>query len=199
LPKYINRPCETGDREWYQTIFAKDIGAVAAPTAGMHFSKELMKRMEIKGVEFAPITLHLGLGTFRTIDVEDLSKHKMDAEFYRVPPETVNLVNVAKNKERTARSKVCAIGTTSLRAVESAVSAEGQLKTVESGWTNKFIFPPFDFNIADSLISNFHLPKSSLLIMVAAFGGHELIMHAYEEALKEDYRLFSYGDAMFIK
>ena len=189
LPKYINRPCEAGDREWYQTIFAKDIGAVAAPTAGMHFSKELMKRMEIKGVEFAPITLHLGLGTFRTID----------AEFYRVPPETVNLVNVAKNKERTGRNKVCAIGTTSLRAVESAVSAEGQLKTVESGWTNKFIFPPFDFNIADSLISNFHLPKSSLLIMVAAFGGHELVMHAYEEALKEGYRLFSYGDAMFIK
>jgi S-adenosylmethionine:tRNA ribosyltransferase-isomerase len=199
LPKYINRPCEAGDREWYQTIFAKDIGAVAAPTAGMHFSKELMKRMEIKGVEFAPITLHLGLGTFRTIDVEDLSKHKMDAEFYRVPPETVDMVNVAKNKERTSRNKVCAIGTTSLRAVESAVSAEGQLKTVESGWTNKFIFPPFDFNIADSLISNFHLPKSSLLIMVAAFGGHELIMHAYEEALKENYRLFSYGDAMFIK
>jgi len=199
LPKYINRPCEPEDRDWYQTIFAQDVGAVAAPTAGLHFSRELMKRMEIKGVEFSPITLHLGLGTFRTIDVEDLSRHKIDAEYFRVPEETVRQVNRAHDRDKPVRNKVCAIGTTSLRAVESAVSAERLLKTVETGWTNKFIFPPFEFHIADCLISNFHQPKSSLLIMVAAFGGHDLVMHAYEEAIREDYRLFSYGDAMLIK
>ncbi|MCB9082659.1 MAG: tRNA preQ1(34) S-adenosylmethionine ribosyltransferase-isomerase QueA [Lewinellaceae bacterium] len=194
LPKYITRPSEELDRDRFQTIFAKEIGAVAAPTAGLHFSRELMKRLEIKGVDFAELTLHIGLGTFRSIDVEDLSKHKMDAEYFRITAESVETVNRAKE----GRHRVCAVGTTSIRAVESAVSAEGLLKPAE-GWTNKFIYPPYDFTIADSMITNFHLPKSSLLIMVCAFGGYELIMHAYEEAIKEDYRFFSYGDAMLIK
>lgn len=193
LPKYITRAPKESDRERYQTVYAKEIGAVAAPTAGLHFSKELMKRLEIKGLGFAEITLHIGLGTFRTIDVEDLSKHKMDAEYFRVGPEAVNVVNKAKENRR----KICAVGTTSMRAVESAVSAEGMLKPAE-GWTNKFIYPPYDFNIADAMVTNFHLPKSSLLIMVCAFGGYDLIMEAYEVAIKEEYRFFSYGDAMLI-
>ncbi len=193
LPKYIMRPPKESDRERYQTVYAKEIGAVAAPTAGLHFSKELMKRLEIKGLGFAEITLHIGLGTFRTIDVEDLSKHKMDAEYFRVGPEAVNVVNKAKENRR----KICSVGTTSMRAVESAVSAEGMLKPAE-GWTNKFIYPPYDFNIADAMVTNFHLPKSSLLIMVCAFGGYDLIMEAYEAAIKEEYRFFSYGDAMLI-
>lgn len=193
LPKYITRAPKESDRERYQTVYAKEIGAVAAPTAGLHFSKELMKRLEIKGLNFAEITLHIGLGTFRTIDVEDLSKHKMDAEYFRVGPEAVNVVNKAKEN----RKRICSVGTTSMRAVESAVSAEGMLKPAE-GWTNKFIYPPYDFNIADAMVTNFHLPKSSLLIMVCAFGGYDLIMEAYEMAIKEDYRFFSYGDAMLI-
>ncbi len=193
LPKYIIRPSEDMDRERYQTVYAKEVGAVAAPTAGLHFSRELMKRLEIKGLEFAEITLHIGLGTFRSIDVEDLSKHKMDAEYFRIPMESAELVNKAKE----GRHRICAVGTTSMRAIESAVSAEGLLKPAE-GWTNKFIFPPYDFTIANAMITNFHLPKSSLLIMVCAFGGYELIMEAYEEAIREEYRFFSYGDAMLI-
>lgn len=193
LPKYITRAPKDSDRERYQTVYAKEIGAVAAPTAGLHFSKELMKRLEIKGLGFAEITLHIGLGTFRTIDVEDLSKHKMDAEYFRVGPEAVNVVNKAKEN----RKRICSVGTTSMRAVESAVSAESMLKPAE-GWTNKFIYPPYDFNIADAMVTNFHLPKSSLLIMVCAFGGYDLIMEAYEVAIKEEYRFFSYGDAMLI-
>ncbi len=193
LPKYIVRNTEDADRDRYQTVYAKEIGAVAAPTAGLHFSRELMKRLEIKGIDFAELTLHVGLGTFRTIDVEDLSKHKMDAEYFRIPSDAVNLVNRAKQAEK----HVCAVGTTSMRAIETSVSAEGLLKPAE-GWTNKFIFPPYDFSIANSMITNFHLPKSSLLIMICAFGGYELIMEAYEEAVKEKYRFFSYGDAMLI-
>ncbi len=193
LPKYITRNPNDTDRERYQTVYAKEVGAVAAPTAGLHFSKELLKRLEIKGLEFAELTLHIGLGTFRTIDVEDLSKHKMDAEYFKIAADAVNTVNKAKDR----RSRICAIGTTSMRAVESAVSAEGMLKPAE-GWTNKFIYPPYDFSIASAMITNFHLPKSSLLIMVCAFGGYDLIMEAYEEAIKEEYRFFSYGDAMLI-
>lgn len=193
LPKYISRPAEDLDRERYQTVYAKELGAVAAPTAGLHFSEELMKRLEIKGIEFAELTLHIGLGTFRSIEVEDLSKHKMDAEYFRIPDAAVNLVNNAKAEKR----KICAVGTTSVRAVESAVSAEGYLKLAE-GWTNKFIYPPYDFQIPTAMITNFHLPKSSLLIMISAFGGNELIKKAYKEAVKEKYRFFTYGDAMLI-
>ncbi len=193
LPKSIGRPAEESDKERYQTIFAKEVGAVAAPTAGLHFSRELMKRLEIKGVDFAELTLHVGLGTFRSIDVEDLSKHKMDAEFFRIGRSCVEKVN----KALESKNQVCAVGTTSMRAIESAVSAEEMLKTAE-GWTNKFIYPPYDFSIANAMITNFHLPKSSLLIMVCAFGGYDLIMEAYQQAIKEGYRFFSYGDAMLI-
>ncbi|MCB0571413.1 MAG: tRNA preQ1(34) S-adenosylmethionine ribosyltransferase-isomerase QueA [Phaeodactylibacter sp.] len=193
LPKYITRPAEDLDRDRYQTVFAKEIGAVAAPTAGLHFSRELLKRLEIKGVDFAELTLHIGLGTFRSIDVEDLSKHKMDAEYFRIPAPGVSAVNRAKE----GKHRVCAVGTTSMRSIESAVSAEKMLKPAE-GWTNLFIYPPYDFSIADSMITNFHLPKSSLLIMVCAFGGFDLIMEAYHQAIKEEYRFFSYGDAMLI-
>jgi S-adenosylmethionine:tRNA ribosyltransferase-isomerase len=193
LPKYINRPVEDIDKERYQTVFAKETGAVAAPTAGLHFSRELLKRLEIKGSEFAELTLHIGLGTFRSIDVEDLSKHKMDAEYFNIKEDAANKVN----KALTNKKHVCAVGTTSMRSIESAVSAEGMLKAAE-GWTNLFIYPPYDFHIADRMITNFHLPKSSLVIMVSAFGGHDLIMEAYEIAIKEKYRFFSYGDAMLI-
>lgn len=193
LPKYITRPAEELDRDRYQTVYAKEVGAVAAPTAGLHFSKELLKRLEIKGLEFAELTLHVGLGTFRTIDVEDLSKHKMDAEYFRIRQEAVETVNKAKDR----KNQICAVGTTSMRAIESAVSAEGYLKPAE-GWTNKFIYPPYDFSIANAMVTNFHLPKSSLLIMVCAFGGYDLVMEAYEAAIKEEYSFFSYGDSMLI-
>lgn len=193
LPKYINRPAEALDRERYQTIYATNIGAVAAPTAGLHFSRELMKRLEIKGINFAKLTLHVGLGTFRNIEVEDLSKHKMDAEYFYIPEDAAAHVNKAQKEKR----RICAVGTTSMRAIESAVSALSTLKTAE-GWTNKFIYPPYEFSIANSMITNFHLPKSSLVIMVCAFGGYDLIMEAYDQAIKEKYRFFSYGDAMLI-
>jgi len=193
LPKYINRPAEAIDRERYQTIYAKEVGAVAAPTAGLHFSRELLKRLEIKGVNFAELTLHVGLGTFRSIDVEDLSKHKMDAEYFRIPPHAAEIVNQGKDRA----SRICSVGTTSMRSIESAVSADGYLKPAE-GWTNLFIFPPYDFSIANCMVTNFHLPKSSLLIMICAFGGYDLLMEAYQEAIKKKYRFFSYGDAMLI-
>ena len=193
LPKYLNREVEEIDRLRYQTVYAKNMGAVAAPTAGLHFSEELLKRLELKGVNSAFITLHVGLGTFRSIDVEDLSKHKMDAEYFNIPEEAMNIVNNAT----ASKKRICSIGTTSMRTIESAVSAEGTLKMAE-GWTNKFIYPPFDFSIADSMITNFHLPKSSLMIMVSAFGGKDLIMEAYQQAIKKKYRFFSYGDAMLI-
>lgn len=193
LPKYITRPPEDLDSERYQTVYAKETGAVAAPTAGLHFSRELMKRLEIKGAELAEVTLHVGLGTFRSIDVEDLSKHKMDAEYYSISEKAANSVNRAKE----GNHRICAVGTTSMRTIESSVSATGLLKPSE-GWTNTFIYPPYDFSIANSMITNFHLPKTSLIIMIAAFGGFELIMEAYQEAIKEKYRFFSYGDAMLI-
>ncbi len=193
LPKYIEREAEDLDRERYQTIYAKENGAVAAPTAGLHFSRELMKRLELKGINFAELTLHIGLGTFRSIDVEDLSKHKMEAEYFKIGATAADVVNKALNNHK----KICSIGTTVIRSVETAVSAERHLKPVE-GWTNKFIYPPYDFHIANSMITNFHLPKSSLLILVCAFGGIDLIMDAYNEAVKEKYRFYSYGDAMLI-
>ncbi len=193
LPKYITRNSEDVDRERYQTVYAKEPGAVAAPTAGLHFSKELMKRLEIKGVNFAEVTLHIGLGTFRTIDVEDLSKHKMDAEYFRINQMAADVVNKGKQADK----RICAVGTTSMRAIETAVSAGNLLKPAE-GWTNLFVYPPYDFHIANAMVTNFHLPKSSLLIMVCAFGGYELVMEAYEQAVKEKYRFFSYGDAMMI-
>lgn len=193
LPKYIKRSAEPLDTERYQTVFAKEIGAVAAPTAGLHMSHELIKRFEIKGVNFAEVTLHVGLGTFRDIEVEDLSKHRMDAEYFKIKQNSCDIVNAGLKSKR----RICAVGTTSMRSIESAVSAESLLKPVE-GWTNKFIYPPYDFNIANSMITNFHLPKSSLIIMICAFGGYDLIMKAYEEAVKEKYRFTSYGDAMLI-
>lgn len=193
LPKYLGREAEDIDKERYQTVFAKEIGAVAAPTAGLHFSKTLLKQMEIKGINFSEVTLHIGLGTFRNIEVEDLSKHKMDAEYYRITQEAADIVN----KSKINKKKVCAVGTTAVRSIESSVSAEDLLKASE-GWTNLFVYPPFEFHIPDAMITNFHLPKSSLMIMISAFGGKELIMDAYQEAIKEKYRFFSYGDAMLI-
>ncbi len=193
LPKYIHRTPEETDKDRYQTVYAKEEGAVAAPTAGLHFSDELLKRLEIKGVDMAELTLHVGLGTFRSIEVEDLSKHKMDAEFFRITQEAVDKVNRAIDNKKN----VVAIGTTSMRSVESAVSATGKLKT-EEGWTNLFIHPPYDFHVCNAMITNFHLPKTSLIIMACAFGGYDLMMKAYKEAIKKKYRFFSYGDAMLI-
>ena len=193
LPKYIKRKVEDTDKERYQTIFAKNEGAVAAPTAGLHFSRELMKRLEIKGVNFSYVTLHVGLGTFRTVEVEDLTKHKMDSEEVTIPEKTVKVVNNAIDKKK----RVCAVGTTVMRGVETSVSVSGHLNPY-TGWTNKFIFPPYDFSIANCMITNFHMPESTLLMMTCAFGGYDLVMKAYKEAIKEKYRFYSYGDAMLI-
>jgi len=193
LPKYIKREVEELDEERYQTIYAKEEGAVAAPTAGLHFSRQLMKRLELKGVNFAEVTLHIGLGTFRPVEVEDLTKHKMDSEQAEITSDCAEKVNSVKRNKK----KVIAVGTTSMRAIETSVSTDGMLKPYV-GWTNKFIFPPYDFSIADVLITNFHTPLSTLLMMISAFGGHELMMSAYQEAVKEKYRFYSYGDAMII-
>ncbi len=193
LPKFIERPVEPEDRDRYQTIFAKHEGAVAAPTAGMHFSRELLKRLEIKGVDFAYITLHVGLGNFRTVDVEDLTKHKMDSERIIIGDEAVDKVNRAKE----LRKSVCAVGTTVMRTLESSVSTDGYLKPFD-GWTNKFIFPPYEFSVGNKMISNFHLPYSTLLMMVSAFAGYDFLMDAYKLAIKEKYRFGTYGDAMLI-
>ena len=193
LPKYIKRNEEEFDKERYQTIYAKHEGAVAAPTAGLHFSKHLLKRLQIKGIDLAEITLHVGLGTFSPVEVEDLSKHKMDSEELFIDIEASNCVNNAlKNK-----NKICAVGTTVMRGLESSVSSMGTLNPYK-GWTHKFIFPPYKFSIADSLVTNFHMPKSTLLMMVSAFCGHDFMMEAYSEAVKKKYRFYSYGDAMLI-
>ncbi len=193
LPKYIKRKPNDEDRERYQTVYAKYEGAVAAPTAGMHFSRELIKRLEIHGIRFAEITLHTGLGTFRPIEVEDLSKHKMDAEYFNVDEYACDIVNNAIQNNR----RICSVGTTTMRALESSVTAQGLLKPA-SGWTNLFIHPPHEFSIANSLITNFHLPKTSLLIMVCAFAGYDLAIEAYNVAMKQKYNFFSYGDAMLV-
>jgi len=193
LPKYIKREVEPEDAERYQTIFAKEEGAVAAPTAGLHFSKHLLKRLEIKGLNFAEVTLHVGLGTFSPVEVEDLSKHKMDSEeAYIHAPATATINNAIKENRR-----ICAVGTTVMRALESSVSSNHTLNEF-SGWTNKFIFPPYDFSIANCMITNFHTPKSTLMMMVSAFAGHEFMKEAYEQAVKEKYKFYSYGDAMLI-
>lgn len=193
LPKYIKRGVEPEDEERYQTIYAKYEGAVAAPTAGLHFSKHLLKRLEIKGIDFAEITLHVGLGTFNPVEVEDLSKHKMDSEEMQIDENAAEIVNNAK----LAKKNVCAVGTTVMRSLESSVSSNGMLNPFD-GWTNKFIFPPYDFSIANRMITNFHLPKSTLLMMISAFADHDMVVHAYQEAVKEKYRFYSYGDAMMI-
>ncbi|RPI43112.1 MAG: tRNA preQ1(34) S-adenosylmethionine ribosyltransferase-isomerase QueA, partial [Bacteroidetes bacterium] len=183
LPKFIDRKVEPEDRERYQTVFARHEGAVAAPTAGMHFSRELLKRLEIKGIEFAYITLHVGLGNFRTVDVEDLTKHKMDSERIRIDSDAVKVVNRARER----KSSICAVGTTVMRTLESSVSTDGYLKEYD-GWTNKFIFPPYEFSVPNRMVSNFHLPYSTLLMMVSAFAGYHYLMDAYKLAIKEGYR-----------
>nr|WP_306641648.1 tRNA preQ1(34) S-adenosylmethionine ribosyltransferase-isomerase QueA [Longitalea sp. SCSIO 12813] len=193
LPKYIQREVEPEDADRFQTIYAKHEGAVAVPTAGLHFSRQLLKRLELKGIDFAEITLHVGLGTFRPVEVEDLTKHKVDSEQVYITQESADLVNSAKDK----KTKVCAVGTTVMRAIESSVSTYQRLNTFD-GWTNKFIFPPYEFKIADRMITNFHTPESTLLMMAAAFGGYDLIMEAYQTAIKEEYRFYAYGDAMLI-
>ncbi|MBQ8770373.1 MAG: tRNA preQ1(34) S-adenosylmethionine ribosyltransferase-isomerase QueA [Bacteroides sp.] len=193
LPHIINRPVEEEDAERFQTIYAKHEGAVTAPTAGLHFSRELMKRMEIKGINFAFVTMHAGLGNFREIDVEDLTKHKIDSEQMFVEKEACQTVNKAVDGGK----RICAVGTTTMRVLESASATDGYLKEFE-GWTNKFIFPPYDFTIPSAMVTNFHMPESTLLMLVAAFGGYELIMKAYDEALEQGYRFGTYGDAMLI-
>ncbi len=193
-PEIISRRAVVAeDRELFQTIFADKLGAVAAPMAGMHFTKVISKRLELKGVNFAPITLHVGLGTFRNVDVEDLTKHKTDSENFAITEKTAKIINTGLDAGR----KVCAIGTTSLKAIESSVSASGHVKPVE-GWTDRFIFPPYDFKIGTALLTNFHLPESILLMNACAFGGYDLIMKAYETGLKDKYRFFTYGDVMLI-
>ncbi len=193
LPREIKRGAEAEDRERFQTIYASKVGAVAAPTAGLHFTKQVMKRLEIVGVDIFPITLHVGLGTFRPVDVEDLTKHKMDSENFEVLEPTANRVNQSLDTKR----RVVAVGTTVMRSLESSVSANGRLKP-NSGWTDKFIFPPYEFKICSGLITNFHLPESTLLMMASAFGGYDLVKEAYQTAIKEKYRFFTYGDAMLI-
>lgn len=193
LPKFIKRQVQPEDKDRYQTIFAKHEGAVAAPTAGLHFSRELLKRLEIQGLHFAEITLHVGLGNFRTVDVEDLTKHKMDSERIIIPDAAVNVINQAKE----THNQVCAVGTTVLRTLESSVSTQGFVKPYD-GWTNKFIFPPYDFSVPTSMISNFHLPLSTLLMTVSAFAGYDFLFEAYRSAIKEKYRFGTYGDAMLI-
>ena len=193
LPKYIDREVEPEDKDRYQTIYAKHEGAVAAPTAGLHFSKHLMKRLEIKGIKFSEITLHVGLGSFNPVEVEDLSKHKMDSERIIIEKASANLINDGLANKR----RICAVGTTAMRAIESSVSSMGTLNEYD-GWTNKFIFPPYQFKIANSMITNFHMPKSTLLMMSSAFLGNDFIKKAYEEAIKEKYNFFGYGDSMLI-
>jgi S-adenosylmethionine:tRNA ribosyltransferase-isomerase len=189
----LKRKTEDYDRDRFQTIYASKVGAVAAPTAGMHFSKIIMKRLELKGVDFTSLTLHIGLGTFRTVDVEDLTKHKTDSENFAIPNETCEKVNTAIDTKK----RILAVGTTVMKALESSVSADGHLKPIE-GWTDKFIFPQYDFRIPTALLTNLHIPESTLIMMTAAFGGHELIKKAYQEAIKEKYKFYTYGDVMLV-
>ena len=193
LPKYIKREPDQDDIIRYQTIYAKEEGSVAAPTAGLHFSKHLLKKLEIKGVKTTEVTLHTGIGTFSPIEVEDLSKHKMTSEQFHISEQTANTINNAIQQKR----KICAVGTTTMRTIESSISSYKTLKPFE-GWTSKYIYPPYNFSIANCMVTNFHLPKSTLIVMVSAFGGAELIKEAYNVALKEKYRFYSYGDAMLI-
>jgi S-adenosylmethionine:tRNA ribosyltransferase-isomerase len=193
LPKAIKREVEASDKDRYQTIYAKHEGAVAAPSAGLHFSKHLLKRLEIKGIDFAEMTLHVGLGTFSPVEVEDLSKHKMDSEQIVISAATADKINQAKKEKR----RICAVGTTVMRTIESSVSSKQELNGFE-GWTNKFIFPPFEFSIANAMITNLHQPKSTLMMQAAAFAGYDFLMEAYKVAIKEKYKFSTYGDAMLI-
>ncbi len=194
LPPYIKRKVEDEDRDRYQTMFAQHRGAVAAPTAGLHFTPAVIDQLRDKGVDVVPVTLHVGLGTFRPVEVEDLTKHRMDSEYYQIPNQSADVVNRAL---QTDRNTVTAVGTTVVRAIESSLSASNLLKP-DGGWTDKFIYPPYEFRITERLLTNFHMPKSTLLMLVAAFGGYDFIMEAYQEAINEKYRLFSFGDAMLI-
>jgi S-adenosylmethionine:tRNA ribosyltransferase-isomerase len=210
LPKYIRRPMDEEtmmqyeevfgdlpvdemDEERYQTVFAQKIGAVAAPAAGMHFSKNQLKRLEIRGVETHTLTSHVGLGNFKSVDVEDLSKHKVESEQISISAELVRAVDAAHASDK----RICAVGTEVMRALEHVVGTNGQIKAYD-GWTNKFIYPPYDFTVANAFFVNFYMPQSSQLMMVAAFGGHENVMYAYNQAVKEGYRFGDYGDAMLI-
>ena len=193
LPQYINREATEEDKETYQTIYAKVVGSVAAPTAGLHFTKRLITALEKKGVKIVPVILHLGLGSFRAVEVEDLSKHKMDSEYYEIPQATVDVVN----KTIDSKGKVFVAGTSTVRALESSVTTTGHLKS-NRGWTDKFIFPPYEFKIVDMLITNFHMPESTLLMLVSAFAGRDFVMKSYKKAIKEKWRFFSYGDAMLV-
>ncbi|MBI3586787.1 MAG: tRNA preQ1(34) S-adenosylmethionine ribosyltransferase-isomerase QueA [Ignavibacteriales bacterium] len=193
LPHYIKRDVTEKDKESYQTVFARVLGAVAAPTAGLHFTKQLLKKIESKGVKIVPVLLHVGLGTFRPVEVEDLTKHKMDSEYYEISAESAHAIN----KVIDAKHNVFVVGTSTCRALESSVTSDGHLKP-SKGWTDKFLFPPYDFKIADKLITNFHLPESTLLMLTSAFGGHDFVIHAYKRAIKEEYHFYSYGDAMLV-
>ncbi len=193
LPYYIKRDATARDKDAYQTVYAKVLGAVAAPTAGLHFTKPLLRKISSRGIKIVPVVLHVGLGSFRPVEVEDLTKHKMDSEYYEISSEAAHIIN------RTIDSKhnVFVVGTSTCRALESSVTSDGHLKP-SKGWTDKFLFPPYDFKIADKLITNFHLPESTLLMLVSAFAGHEFMMRSYKKAIKEGYRFYSYGDAMMI-
>jgi len=193
LPPYIKRDVVDADREDYQTVFAKEDGSVAAPTAGLHFTPDLIKKIKKKGIKIAPVILHIGLGTFRPVEVEDLTKHRMDSEYFDIPEESAEIIN----KAITAKKRVVVVGTSTTRALESSVTAEGFVKP-NFGWTDKFIFPPYEFRIVRQLVTNFHTPESTLLMLTSAFGGYDFIMKAYKKAMKEKYRFLSYGDAMLI-
>lgn len=193
LPPYIKREPEKSDKENYQTVYAKVDGAVAAPTAGLHFTTKLLNKIEKKGIHIVPVVLHIGLGSFRPVEVEDLTKHKMDSEFFEITPKSVELIN----KAILSKHNVFVVGTSTARALETSVTADGLVKP-NRGWTDKFIYPPYDFKVVDKLITNFHYPESTLLMLVAAFTGLDLTMKAYKRALKENYKLLSYGDAMLI-
>ena len=193
IPPYVEREVKESDREDYQTVYAKNVGAVAAPAAGLHFTRELMKRLELKGVETTFITLHIGIGTFNSVEVEDLSKHRMDSEFYIIPDDTRDLVNDAKKDRR----RIIGVGTSVMRAMESSVSASKMLNS-DQGWTDKFIYPPYDFHICNAFLTNFHPAKSTLIMMSAAFMGYEFMKECYAEAIKEKYKFYAYGDAMLI-
>ncbi|MCB0833872.1 MAG: tRNA preQ1(34) S-adenosylmethionine ribosyltransferase-isomerase QueA [Bacteroidetes bacterium] len=194
LPPYIKRPAEESDKEDYQTVFARVRGSVAAPTAGLHFTKEIMSKLKRKGVKIAPLVLHVGLGTFRKVQVEDLGRHKMDSEYYEIPEETARAINKTKDEG----GKVIAVGSTAIRSIESAVTSLNRVKP-HRGWTDKFIYPPYEFKIVDKLITNFHTPESTLLMLACAFGGRENILKAYKKAMKDNYRFYSFGDAMLIE
>lgn len=193
LPPYIDRKPVPSDKENYQTVYASERGSVAAPTAGIHFTKELLTKLKRKGVKQTFITLHIGLGTFKPILVEDLTRHNMDSEYYQVPPDTATIINKAKEK----RKRITAVGTSTVRTLETVIVSGFQI-TSKEGWTDKFIYPPYDFKMVDRLITNFHQPQSTLMLLVSAFANKDFIMRAYEEAIKKKYKFYSYGDAMFI-